>query len=315
MEIPTIPQGVNQKEHGMKKGGQSCAQLGVWLVLFFVVAACVKLYISSFSFSPASFMTMEFSVLLTLAAATRCLGFLLLVGHMVRHGSAAGVSLKTLQLYALTFACRLFSILRDQGYLPIDKSGDWLYHAVEMCSLVFVAAAMGAMVAGPLAPSVDADLDAFGTTFGLGAGWCVIPCLALAVLFHPTLNKDVFSDVSWATSMYFEAVAMVPQIFLFHRQIGAAGAAGTTVQPLIAHTVFAVAFSRVFELAFWSGSYHELTDAAGSGWPGVMLLAAQVTHCIVCADFIAVYLFHTLLSQPVHLPAPASASSCVASSV
>ena len=38
--------------------------------------------------------------------------------------------MKTLQLYALTFSVRLFSIMRHQGYLPFDKTGDWFYHMV-----------------------------------------------------------------------------------------------------------------------------------------------------------------------------------------
>ena len=45
--------------------------------------------------------------------------------------SAKGVSLKTLELYALTFLVRLLSIMRHQGYLPFDKSGDWFYHTVS----------------------------------------------------------------------------------------------------------------------------------------------------------------------------------------
>ena len=39
--------------------------------------------------------------------------------------------MKTLQLYILTFSVRLFSIMRHQGYLPFDKTGDWFYHMVK----------------------------------------------------------------------------------------------------------------------------------------------------------------------------------------
>jgi hypothetical protein len=37
--------------------------------------------------------------------------------------SAKGVSLKSLELYALVFFFRLLSIMRHQGYLPFDKYG------------------------------------------------------------------------------------------------------------------------------------------------------------------------------------------------
>ena len=33
-----------------------------------------------------------------------------------------------------------------------------------------------------------------------------------------TLNREWLSDVSWTMSMYLEAVAMLPQIFMFQRQ-------------------------------------------------------------------------------------------------
>ena len=60
----------------------------------------------------------------------RCFGFGLLNFKMWSSKSAKGVSLKTLELYALTFSVRLLSIMRHQGYLPFDKSGDWFYHVV-----------------------------------------------------------------------------------------------------------------------------------------------------------------------------------------
>ena len=38
--------------------------------------------------------------------------------------TASGISVKTLELYAIVFGCRLLSIMRHQGYLPYDKSGN-----------------------------------------------------------------------------------------------------------------------------------------------------------------------------------------------
>jgi ER lumen protein retaining receptor len=32
------------------------------------------------------------------------------------------------------------------------------------------------------------------------------------------LNKEALSDISWTLSMYLEAVAMLPQIYMFQRQ-------------------------------------------------------------------------------------------------
>ena len=42
--------------------------------------------------------------------------------------SVKGLSIKTLELYMLVFLFRLLSIMRFQGYLPYDQTGDWFYH-------------------------------------------------------------------------------------------------------------------------------------------------------------------------------------------
>jgi ER lumen protein retaining receptor len=45
------------------------------------------------------------------------------------------------------------------------------------------------------------------------------PCLVLAVLFHPGLNSHFLADTTWAFSMYLESVAMMPQLFMFQKQV------------------------------------------------------------------------------------------------
>ena len=91
----------------------------------------------------------------------RCFGFSLLNIKMITSKSAKGVSIKTLQLYALTFTVRLVSILRHQGYLPFDKTGDWFYHLVELISLLAVIASLYGIV-GPLISTYDEKYDKFG---------------------------------------------------------------------------------------------------------------------------------------------------------
>ncbi len=73
---------------------------------------------------------------MTYAALTRCFGFILLNARMFIKGHAKSVSLKTLQLYAVVFAMRLLSIIGYEGYLPYDRSGDFVYHVTEGASFV-----------------------------------------------------------------------------------------------------------------------------------------------------------------------------------
>ena len=75
--------------------------------------------------------------------------------------TAKGLSVKTLELYAVVFISRLLSITRHQGYLPYDKTGDWFYHFIELLSLASVGLAIYGIF-GPLLPSYDEKFDKFG---------------------------------------------------------------------------------------------------------------------------------------------------------
>ena len=117
----------------------------------------------------------------------RCFGLGLLNYKMFSTKTAKGVSVKTLELYGLVFFTRLLSILRHQGYLPYDKTGDWFYHFVEVMSLLSVALAIYGIF-GPLLPSYDEKYDKFGNLHipsELGALYAVGPAVVLAMLFHP----------------------------------------------------------------------------------------------------------------------------------
>merc|ERR1712008_167226 len=93
--------------------------------------------------------------------------------------------------------------------------------------------------------------------------------LILAILIHPPLNSDFFSDVAWTYSMYLETVALIPQLYMFQKQ------ASGVVELLTAHFVAALGFGRLLEFCFWIYSYQELVTLSGSKGPGYMALFSQ----------------------------------------
>lgn len=243
----------------------------------------------------------DFSFLLTFAAFMRCFGFGVLNFKMWGQKTAKGVSVKTLELYSLTFLCRLISIFRHQGYLPFDKSGDWFYHFVEACSLFSTCLAIYGILV-PLASTYGENFDKFGNLYirsDFGAAYLMAPCILLAIVCHPNLNKEFLSDTAWTLSMYLEAVSMIPQIYMFQKQ---AATEGGSVEPLIGHTIFALGFSRIFELLFWLGSFKELADHAGGKLPGYIVLISQAGHLIVMGDFFYYYLKSMSSGLPMELP-------------
>jgi len=108
----------------------------------------------------------------------------------------------------------------------------------------------------------------------LGLVWLAVPALALALLLHPSLNSNFFTDTAWTFALYLEAVAIFPQLLVFRRQ------QDKEVETFTANFVFAAALSRALNFLFWLSSYHELNDKYADSlhkrYPGVMVVLSQV---------------------------------------
>lgn len=249
----------------------------------------------------------DFSFLMTYGAMSRMFGFGILNVKTFLSKRATGVSVKTLQLYCLVFFFRLTSIIRHEGYLPYDKSGDWLYHVIEIMALIFTASALwGCMV--PFKGTYQSDMDKFGemnVPAGLGAVYLAVPMFFLAIFVHPNLNSDFMSDVAWTYAMYLESVALVPQLFMFQKQTSG------VVELLTAHFVAALGFGRLCEFMFWIYSYHELATSAGSKLPGYLALFSQFGQLVLMVDFFWYYYLAVKNATPLVLPSHGAAMGIV----
>eukprot|EP00567_Pseudictyota_dubia_P016593 CAMPEP_0197450692 /NCGR_PEP_ID=MMETSP1175-20131217/26199_1 /TAXON_ID=1003142 /ORGANISM="Triceratium dubium, Strain CCMP147" /LENGTH=259 /DNA_ID=CAMNT_0042983165 /DNA_START=55 /DNA_END=831 /DNA_ORIENTATION=- len=179
----------------------------------------------------------SFSFLLTYGAMARMFGFGMLIVQALIRRRTEGISVETLHLYCLVFVCRLVSICRHEGYLPYDKSGDWLYHLVEAASLAFTLGVLWACGGG----------DKFSSTKGsrYGVAYLAVPVLVVAVFIHPNANVDFLSDVAWTYAMYLESVALIPQLRLFRKSSSSSRGAAARVELLTAHFVAALGFGRL----------------------------------------------------------------------
>jgi ER lumen protein retaining receptor len=240
----------------------------------------------------------DFSFLMTYGALARMFGFGILNVKTWKSQRATGVSIKTLQLYCLVFFFRLTSIMRHEGYLPYDKSGDWLYHFIEVAALLFTGGALyGCMV--PFKSTYQADLDRFGefkVPPGYGAVYLAVPVFIISVFIHPGLNADFISDTAWTYAMYLESTALIPQLYMFQKQ------ASGVVELLTAHFVAALGFGRLMEFFFWIYSYPELADRSGSRLPGYLALFSQFVQLVLMIDFFWYYYKAVKNATPLVLP-------------
>lgn len=176
------------------------------------------------------FSDWDFSLLLTTSSLTSMFAFLMVCLKIEHNKSVRGVSLKMFECYFVLLACRLCSIIPFQGYLPLDKSGDWLYQTIEMISLGLVGTIIY-MCRKRYPHSYAKDSDIFKHHF------LALGCLVLALILHPHLNAFMPADVCWTFALYLESMAVLPQLFMFQKD--------KRVEPFTTHFLAGQAASRV----------------------------------------------------------------------
>uniref|UniRef100_A0A6V2SDQ8 ER lumen protein-retaining receptor n=1 Tax=Emiliania huxleyi TaxID=2903 RepID=A0A6V2SDQ8_EMIHU len=156
------------------------------------------------------------------------LSFLLLLHKIVGGKSAAGISLRTAEMYAVVFCTRYIDLL-------------WNFASLYnyLLKLLFIGASLTIVYFMRYGPSqkatYNADEDAFPVQY------LIAPCAVLGVL----INQDHSSpfEMVWAFSIYLEAVAILPQLFLLQKQ--------GEVENLTSHYVFALGAYRALYLLNW----------------------------------------------------------------
>jgi ER lumen protein retaining receptor len=107
----------------------------------------------------------------------------------------------------------------------------------------------------------------------------VVPAAVLALLLHPALNGNWYTDVAWTLALYVEAVAILPQLLMFQKS------REKEIELFTANFVFFTAVARSLHFFFWLSSYHELNDKAASYWgsryPGQIVLLSQIVNLLV----------------------------------
>lgn len=233
----------------------------------------------------------RFSAIITLGAAVQCLGFCLLRLKVRQQRGAVGISSRTLQMFVCTYVCRLFSTLQYNGYLPVDRTGDWVYQLCEVVALL-VAVSLLASIHSVHQDSYEAHHDT------CAIHWLVAFAIVLAVLIHPSLNNRRLPDMAWTAALYLESVAMVPQLYLMSKK-------GGVVESFAGHFVACCFFSRLLMIAFWIHSYPELRPkGANFNLPGYGVLGAQLFQVVLFCDFMYYYVKSLRDSSSLVLPEP-----------
>ncbi|KAG8048193.1 hypothetical protein GUJ93_ZPchr0008g13314 [Zizania palustris] len=115
--------------------------------------------------------------------------------------------------------------------------------------------------------------------------YVVLPCVALALLVHPSTSHNIINRICWAFCVYLEAVSVLPQLHLMQNT--------KIVEPFTAHYVFALGIARFLSCAHWVlqvlDTRGRLLTALGYGlWPSMVLLS-EIVQTFILADFCYYY--------------------------
>merc|ERR1719401_833478 len=222
------------------------------------------------------FSSGDFSFLLTLSSIVSVFSFFMVAMTIESTKSVKGVSLKMMECYIAVFLCRLTAIIPYEGYLPFDKSGDWLYQVCEAFGLC-LAGSIVYCIRVQYPQTYDSTTDAFNHL------WIMGPAALIAIILHPHLNNFWPTDVAWAFALYLESVTVLPQFFMFMKE----GRAQTHTS----HFLAAQALSRLMSFVFWASSFSELSnpDHHIKKFVGHWVVGIQLIQLLVMADFIFHY--------------------------
>lgn len=221
----------------------------------------------------------EFSSILTMAVMLQCLAFSLLCVQTYITGHCAGISARAVGLDALALCCRLSSTTWLHGYLPVDASGDWVYQAVDFCSLGLVLFLLHRIFTEQRS-SYQAEEDSFPVAP------MVIGGFLMAFLFHADMNARPIFDALWMAGLFISVVAVLPQLWLIART-------GGRVEALTSHYIAVLAVSRGLSGIFMWHARNDITCepwAEGFNHAIWAILLAHAVHLLLLGDFAYYYI-------------------------
>merc|ERR1719152_16622 len=215
----------------------------------------------------------KFTVILTLSVIAQALSFVLLQVQISTKASVAGISGKSMLMHAAKLCCRLGTTLFLDGYLPTDKSGDFIYQACDIASLLLVLHILFTIHVSRRDSYQAAEDTLDIRNLMLGA-------FLLAVFIHPSLNDWTTMDIVWTTHLYIDAVTMLPQLYMLSK-------AGGRVEGMTAHYIAAILLSSLFSFLFWFYASAELAPKGHDGinLRGLAVNGAHLVQVLLLLDF------------------------------
>jgi len=242
----------------------------------------------------------DFDISIVQALSSMCMfaSFVLTTIKVAAQNSAAGISVRTLEMFAVALFTRLCSTLFMVGYLPDDLSGHQVFQFFDISSLAAVIRLLY-VIHHQHRDTYDAENDLHGIA------WTIPASFMLAFFVHPTLNRSLVFDTVYTAATVLDTWCMLPQLYMMMRQ-------GGQVCDLLSRFVVLQFASRVCIVIFWADAWEELAEGyydtpgeihpGGPNIQGKMFMGLAIMQLLICADFMIYWVKALLVGDAVVLP-------------
>ncbi|ODQ45301.1 hypothetical protein PICMEDRAFT_74068 [Pichia membranifaciens NRRL Y-2026] len=195
---------------------------------------------------------------------------IILIHSVETKKSAKGISLKTQLLYALVFITRYLSLLKLEFGSVYNTLMKLFFLGSTFYSIFII-------------KKYTREITQYVDDFKIG--YLVAPCFVAALVFN---YKFTVIEIAWSFSLWLEAVAILPQLFVLQSQ--------GQGDLLTVHYIFALGLYRAFYIPNWVYRYftEERLD--------IISVAAGVLQTLVYSDFFYVY-YNKVFKNSLKLPA------------
>ncbi|GAA5832916.1 hypothetical protein JCM11251_000529 [Rhodosporidiobolus azoricus] len=196
----------------------------------------------------------------------------ILVHKIQKSRSVRGISFKSQVLYLAVFLTRYVDLL----------TGPWisLYNTVMKLFFIGSSAYVVYLMRIRFRPTQDPAIDTLKLEYLVG------PCAVLALIFN---YKFTLMEILWSFSIYLEAVAILPQLFMLNRTGEA--------EAITAHYLFALGAYRALYVPNWV--YRYFTEDSVDP----IAVCAGLVQTALFSDFFYIYWTKVMKGQKFELPA------------
>lgn len=195
---------------------------------------------------------------------------LILLYSIEKNKSCNGLSLKTQVLYAAVFVIRYIDLLTT--YISLYNTLMKIFFISLSCYVVY-------LMAVKYKKTIREDIDTFPVRY------LVLSAAVLSLIFT---YKYTFREVSWSFSVWLEAGAILPQLFMLQRTGSA--------ENITTHYIFALGIYRALYIPNWI--YRFLTEARFD----YISFLAGLLQTLIYSDFFYIYYTKVMQGKNFELP-------------